>query len=82
MVYPVVFMNSKQALTRRLENKTVVLDILDLTSGELRPFHRIQPVDATGIAYTFPMQIARNLRTYVYSRMENYSDLFVISGLR
>lgn len=81
MVYPVLFMNEKQALTRRMEGKTVVLNFLDLSSGELTDFRQIQPVDTTGIAHTFPVRMARNLRKYVYSRVEDYSDLYIISGL-
>jgi DNA-binding winged helix-turn-helix (wHTH) protein len=81
MVYPVLFINEKQALTRRMESKTTVLEFLDLRSGELSAFRQIRPVDTTGIAHTFPIRVARNLRKYVYSRVEDYSDLFIISGL-
>jgi hypothetical protein len=81
MVYPALFINQKQALTRRMENKTTVLEFLDLGSGELSAFRQIQPEDTTGIAHTFPIRVARNLQEYVYSRVEDYSDLFIISGL-
>lgn len=81
MAYPALFINERQALTRRMENKTIVLDFLDLGSGELSAYRQIQPVDTTGIAHTFPIRVARNLQKYVYSRVEDYSDLFIISGL-
>ena len=82
MAYPVVFLNAGQVLTRTTANKVITLDLLDTKTGRLSLFRRIEPTDPTGIALTFPMQMARDLQTYVYSRLYSYSDLFLVSGLR
>jgi DNA-binding winged helix-turn-helix (wHTH) protein len=82
MAYPVVFLNAGQVVTRTTANKVITLDLLDTKTGRLSLFRRIEPTDPTGIALTFPMQMARNLQTYVYSRLYSYSDLFLVSGLR
>lgn len=81
MAYPVVFLDAGQVLTRSAANKVITLDFLDTKTGLLSLFRRIEPSDPTGIAVTFPMQIARNLQNYVYSRLYSYSDLFLASGL-
>ena len=59
----------------------ITLDSLDTKTGRLSLFRRIEPSDPTGLAVTFPMQMARNLQSYVYSRLYSYSDLFLVSGL-
>lgn len=80
--YPILFLDNNQILTRTAGKNAFALDLLDAQTGRLTPFRRIEPADSTGIAQTFPMQIARNLQTYVYSRLYSYSDLFLVSGLR
>jgi eukaryotic-like serine/threonine-protein kinase len=79
--YPVVFMDENHALTRTVSNKTITLDSLDLRSGQSSLFRKIQPSDVSGLSAIFPMHIARNLKNYVYSRLETYSDLFLVTGL-
>lgn len=82
MAYPVLFLNTGQILTRTAGKKGIALDMLDTETGQLTPFRNIEPRDPTGIAQTFPVQVARDLNTYVYSRLYSYSDLFLASGLR
>jgi hypothetical protein len=79
--YPVVLLNENQALTRRVVNKTIMLELLDLQISRSSPFRQVKLSDATGVSMIFPMRVARNLKSYVYSRLETYSDLFVVSGL-
>jgi DNA-binding winged helix-turn-helix (wHTH) protein len=82
MAYPVIFLNASQILTRTAGKKAITLDLLDTATGQLKPFREIEPSDPIGISHTFPIQVARNLQTYVYSRLFSYSDLFIVSGLR
>jgi eukaryotic-like serine/threonine-protein kinase len=82
MAYPVLFLDAGHILTRSAINKSIALDILDTGTGQMRPFRRIDPADSTGLMHTFPVRVARNLQSYVYSRAYHYSDLFLVSGLR
>jgi eukaryotic-like serine/threonine-protein kinase len=79
--YPVVLIDQNRALARTLADKTISLDFLDLRSGEASPFKKIEASDMTGVSGLFPVYVAKNLNNYVYSRLETYSDLFLISGL-
>ncbi|MBV8093935.1 MAG: winged helix-turn-helix domain-containing protein [Acetobacteraceae bacterium] len=81
MAYPVLFLDSGRLLIRGVDRKSIPLSILDTATGHSTPFRRIDPADSTGIAQTFPIQFARDLETYVYSRVYVYSDLFLVSGL-
>jgi DNA-binding winged helix-turn-helix (wHTH) protein len=82
MAYPVLFVDKGHVLTRTAVNKSIALDMLDIASGQLRPFRQLEPTDSTGLAHTFPLHVARDLQSYVYSRAYLYSDLFLVSGLR
>lgn len=82
MAYPVIFLSAGQILTRSTGRKAITLDLLDTMTGRSKPFREIEPSEPTGILHTFPIQVARNLQTYVYSRLFSYSDLFLVSGLR
>jgi eukaryotic-like serine/threonine-protein kinase len=81
MAYPVLFLDSGHILTRTAVKKSVALDMLDVATGQLRPFRQIEAADSTGLVRTFPLHMARNLRNYVFSRGYLYSDLFLVSGL-
>lgn len=80
-VYPVVFIDANQILSRSMDRKALVLDLLDTRTGQLKPFRRIQPADSSEIQAA-RMHVSRNLQAYVYSRLQSYSDLFLVSGLR
>jgi eukaryotic-like serine/threonine-protein kinase len=80
-VYPVLFRSSGQILVRSRDNKSILLDLLDTGTGKMTPLRRIDPSDPAGIAQIFPVQVSTDLQTYVYSRLQTYSDLFLVSGL-
>lgn len=79
--YPVVLMDENRALVRTVVKKTMMLEVLNLRSGQSSPLTKIQFADTTGISMILPMHVSRNLKSYVYSRLESYSDLFLVSGL-
>lgn len=78
--YPVVFSGNDEVVTSSVQNRTIVLSRLILSTGALIPYKRIEMTDAPGITETLPVYISRNLHTLVYSRVQSLSNLFVVSG--
>jgi DNA-binding winged helix-turn-helix (wHTH) protein/Tol biopolymer transport system component len=81
MVYPVVFVNKNQILTRRPDGEAAVLELMDIKTGAMKSFRRLEFSDPAGVARRSAVMLARNLESYVYSRFESYSNLFAVSGL-
>jgi eukaryotic-like serine/threonine-protein kinase len=79
-VTPTAFVGAQTVLTRHEDNGTIVLELLNLTNGQLAPYRRYAPPDLTGSSYLLPLHIAEDLHTFAYSRMQSLSDLFVVSG--
>jgi hypothetical protein len=73
-------MDAQTILTRRQDNGSIVLELLNLTTGQIKPYRRYAPPDVTGTAYLLPLHIAKDLQTFAYSRMQSLSDLFAVSG--
>jgi DNA-binding winged helix-turn-helix (wHTH) protein len=81
-VFPVAFVNPREVLTRYADNGSIMLDVLNLQTGTLRPYHRLDFTDVTGTAEIFPICVTKDLRTFVYSRLNTLSDLYSVSGWR
>ncbi len=79
-VVPVAFVGSGQILTRREEGDSVLLEMLNLQNGQVRLYKKLPAGDSFGTAKTFPIFIAKDLKTFTYSRLETLSTLFVVSG--
>jgi DNA-binding winged helix-turn-helix (wHTH) protein/Tol biopolymer transport system component len=79
-VAPVAFVGSDQILTRREDGDSVVLEMLNLRNGRVRFYRRLAAGDRFGTAKTFPIFVARDLKTFTYSRLETLSTLFMVSG--
>lgn len=79
-VTPAAFMDAQTILTRHQDNGSIVLELLNLTTGQIRPYRRYAPPDVTGSSYLLPLHIAKDLQTFAYSRMQSLSDLFAVSG--
>ncbi len=79
-VSPVVFVDRETVLTTSHDGKSIGLDLLNLASGKLTPYAHYEPDNLTGGENFFPLYIARDLQTFVYSRLQTMSDLFVVSG--
>lgn len=79
-VSPEAFVNPQTLLTMHQDNGLVVLDLLNLTTGQLTPYRRYAPPELTGGSYFLHLHVAKNLQTFVYSRMQSLSDLFAVSG--
>jgi hypothetical protein len=79
-VRPVAFAGAGQVLTRREEGGAVMLELLSLTTGQLRPYHKIVSSDGSGTIETLSMFVAKDLKSYTYSRLQTLSTLFLVSG--
>jgi serine/threonine protein kinase/Tol biopolymer transport system component len=56
--------------------------IIDLATGQRKPFRTFSPVDPTGLFDTFPPNFSRDLKSYVYSYTRILSDLYIVDGLK
>ncbi len=77
------FVDAQTILTSSYEeNSSFLLQLLDLNTGRSRLYRRFTLTEPAGTTYINPPHIARDLQTVVYSRAQDLSDLFVVSGLR
>jgi DNA-binding winged helix-turn-helix (wHTH) protein/Tol biopolymer transport system component len=79
-VSPMAFVDAQTVLTRHQDGGSIQLDLLNLTTGKVTPYRRYVPPDLAGSSYTLPLHVAKDLQTFVYSRMQSLSNLFVVSG--
>ena len=66
--------------TRRETSDSVVLEMLNLQNGQVRFYQKLPVGNGFGCAKTFPVFVAKDLKTFTYSRLETLSTLFVVSG--
>jgi eukaryotic-like serine/threonine-protein kinase len=59
----------------------VIIDRIDLASGQRTQWQRLRPDDPAGILDIFPIRITRDGSTYAYSYRRFLSDLYVIDGV-
>ena len=78
-VVPVAFVGTDQILTRR-EDGEVVLEMLNLQNRQVHFYRKLPAGNGFGTAKTFPIFVAKDLKTFTYSRLETLSTLFVVSG--
>lgn len=78
---PLAFADNNRLFATRRNDNSLLFDYLDTTTGALTPF-RIEPFDGTGVAEILPVRLARNLHSFVYSRLQTLSTLYVVSGWR
>jgi Tol biopolymer transport system component len=78
--YPVIFSGSDEVVLSSVQDRTITLNRLILSTGRITPYKRIEMTEAPGITETLPIYISRNLQTFVYSRVQSLSNLFVVSG--
>ncbi len=81
-VYPVAFVNDNEILTSKRDNGSIILESLNLQTGASSLYRRLDSVVPPGVAGLFPLYIAKDLHTVVYSSQQNISDLFVVTGLK
>ncbi len=81
-VSPTAFVDAQTVLTRHQDGGSVQLDLLNLATGQLTPYRRYAPPDLAGSSHILPLHLAKDLQTFVYSRMQSLSNLFVVSGWR
>jgi DNA-binding winged helix-turn-helix (wHTH) protein/Tol biopolymer transport system component len=79
-VTPVAFAGSGQILIRREDGNSVVLELLNLRNGRTRFYRKLAAGDGFGAAKTFPIFLAKDLKTFTYSRLETLSTLFLVFG--
>jgi hypothetical protein len=81
-VHPVAFIDHNRIAISRRDENAIRIEVLDLKTGKLSSYDYILVSEPTGLAGILPLYLSRDLRTYVYSRLQNLSDLFVVSGWR
>ncbi|HWF46948.1 MAG TPA: winged helix-turn-helix domain-containing protein [Bryobacteraceae bacterium] len=79
---PIAFAGNNRLITSRRDDNFIDLEYLNTTTGELLPYQRIGPFDATGVADILPVRLAKDLNTFVYSRLQTLSTLYIVSGWR
>jgi len=79
-VHPIAFSGNDEVLTSNVHARTIAFELLNLNSGRLKPYARIEMPDSTGIVENLPVYVSGDLRSYVYSRLQSLSSLFVVSG--
>jgi eukaryotic-like serine/threonine-protein kinase len=79
-VAPSVFADAQTVLTRHEEDGAIILELLNITTGQITPYRPYSPPDVTGTSYLLPLHIAKDLQTFAYSRMQSVSDLFAVTG--
>jgi hypothetical protein len=77
---PVTFVGTDQILTRREDGDSVVLEKLNLHNRQVHFYRKLPAGNRFGTAKTFPIFVAKDLKTFTYSRLETLSTLFVVSG--
>jgi len=65
---------------------TVLIECVDVTTGERTPWHTIRPADPAGIndivpGYVMTVYITPDGQTYAYSYRRVLSDLYVVTGV-
>ncbi len=81
-VTPVGFLNNRELLTSYRQKASLDLEILNIETNHARPYGRIDFPDPVGSAIVFPLHLAKDLRTFVYSRLQTLSALYLVSGWR
>lgn len=56
--------------------------IIDLATGQRKPFRSFSPADPTGLFSNAPPQFSRDLKSYVFTYQRITSDLYIVDGLR
>jgi DNA-binding winged helix-turn-helix (wHTH) protein/Tol biopolymer transport system component len=77
---PVTFVGTDQILTRREDGDSVMLEKLNLHNRQVHFYRKLPAGNRFGTAKTFPIFVAKDLKTFTYSRLETLSTLFVVSG--
>ena len=78
--HPVAFNGDSALLLSEIKEREILIQRLDLLTGQLTVYSRIPTPDRTGIVTTFPVVLSPNLRFYVYSRLQSLSNLYIVSG--
>lgn len=79
-IYPVAFNRSGELLTSRMQDRSIVLELLNPRNGQVAPYRRIEMPEAPGIVENLPVCVSGDFRSYVYSRLQSLSTLFAVSG--
>ena len=79
-VSPVAFTNEQHLLVSSMSDGSIVLESLDLQTGDLTSHARIQVPSTIGVTHALPIHFAGDMQTFVYSQFESDSDLFLEAG--
>ncbi len=77
---PVAFVGSNQILIRRQDGDSFVLEMLNLQNRQVHFYRKLPAGNGFGTTETLPIFVAKDLKTFTYSRLETLSTLFVVSG--
>jgi hypothetical protein len=77
---PVAFVGSNQILIRREDGDSFVLEMLNLQNGQVHFYRKLPAGKGFGATEILPIFVARDLKTFTYSRLETLSTLFIVSG--
>jgi len=79
---PIGWATDDRALYVHRRGRTeVLIERVDIESGERTPWHTIRPADPAGINDIMPICITADGQTYAYGYRRFLSDLYIVSGL-
>jgi hypothetical protein len=77
---PVSFGRDGRLIISRSAGRSVVLESVNLQNGSVEPYGEALTNGAAGFSELVAMRLAKDGRTFVYSRLESVSTLYVVSG--
>jgi hypothetical protein len=74
------FTEAQTVLISHLEDGAFILEFVNLSACRSRLYRRFALTEPAGTTYTAHPRVAGDLQTFVYSRAQDLSELFVVSG--
>jgi len=74
--------DSNTLYVRPARQVPAAVDLLDLTTGQRRPWKTVGPADRAGQQFIYNMSITPDGSSYVYDVNQELTDLFLVDGLR
>jgi Tol biopolymer transport system component len=79
---PVQWADAKTLYVRSGRNAPAAIELLDVTSGQRRPWKTLGAGDRAGQITMYGLAITRDGSTYAYDSFQELTDLFLVEGLK
>jgi serine/threonine protein kinase len=78
---PLAWADAKTLYVRTGRDVPSVVDLLDVTTGQRRPWKSLGPADRTGQPTIYGIAMTSDGSTYAYDMLQELTDLFLVDGL-